>query len=267
MDKIYLSIAFKNTKKTYYFYTNDDSIEVNDCVLVETVVGKELGKVVDKYVVIKKEFEPEIKPILSKASPTDIKIDKDNEELAKHATQVFLKAIKDLKIDIRHMSTEYTFDRSKVLFIYASDERIDFRELLKVLAYELHCRIELRQINSRERAQTVGGIGICGLELCCTSFFKTQESISLNKAKNQMLAINIPKLSGQCGKLICCLKFEDEMYTELKKEFPKVGTSVKYEGKEYKITGYNVLTKVCKIESDDSIQFIELKDLKINEKQ
>src|SRR5574344_2537472 len=261
MERIYISIAFKSTRKTYFFYTVDLSIKVGESVIVETVVGKEIGVVIATNIKVDENFANEIKPIITRATDTDLRIEKENEELALKANDIFTKTVEELKFDMRLISSEYTFDRSKILFVYGSDERIDFRELLKILAGALHCRIELRQINSRERAQAVGGIGICGLEICCTTFFKTFDGISLNRAKNQMLAINIPKLSGQCGKLMCCLKYEDDLYTEAKKEFPRIGIRVRYNNLNYKLSGYNVLTKVCKIENPDDVEFVSLDEL------
>ena len=263
MELIYITVAFMNTRKSYFFSTIDPTIKPNDKVLVETVVGKEIGTVLATNITVNNnEFTKEIKPIIAKATLQDLKIAEANTKLALRANGVFEKAVKELGLDMRLISSEYTFDCSKILFVYASDDRVDFRELLKVLAAELHCRIELRQINSRERAQQIGGIGVCGLQLCCTTFFRTFDGISLNRAKNQMLAINIPKLSGQCGKLMCCLKYEDDLYTEAKQHFPKLGSKVKYEGGEYKLTSYNVLNKICKIENEEDVEFVHLKELK-----
>lgn len=263
MENIYITVAFMNTRKSYFFYTTDKTIVPGDKVLVETVVGKEIGTVLATNITINnKEFTREIKPIIKKATPQDLKIAEANAKLALKANIVFEKAVKNLNFDMRLVSSEYTFDCSKILFVYASDERIDFRELLKILASELHCRIELRQINSRERAQQVGGIGVCGLPLCCTTFFRTFDGISLNRAKNQMLAINIPKLSGQCGKLMCCLKYEDDLYTTDKEAFPKLGSKVIYQNEEYRITSFNVFTKTCKIESEENVEFVNLSEIK-----
>ena len=263
MELRYITVAFMNTRKSYFFSTIDPSIVVGDKVLVETVVGKEIGTVLATDIAVNNnEFTKEIKPIVAKATAQDLKIAKANAKLALKANVIFETAVKNLNFDMRLISSEYTFDCSKILFVYASDERIDFRELLKILAAELHCRIELRQINSRERAQQIGGIGVCGLQLCCTTFFKTFDGISLNRAKNQMLAINIPKLSGQCGKLMCCLKYEDDLYTEQKQNFPKINSKVKYEGNEYKLTSYNILTKICKIENEDDVEFVHLSEIK-----
>ena len=174
---------------------------------------------------------------------------------------------------MRLITCEYTLDRSKVIFSYLADNRVDFRELLKVLAAQLHCRIELRQIGTRDKAKIVGGIGICGLPLCCSTFLNEFDGISINRAKNQMLSLNIPKLSGHCGKLICCLKYEDDAYTELKEGYPRLGTRIIYNNEQFKITSMNVLTRQIKLENSETVVFVDLdvvkkcmKDNKYNEK-
>ena len=156
----------------------------------------------------------------------------------------------------------YTLDKSKILFTYVSEERVDFRELLKELSNLLKCRIELKQIGPRDRSKMVGGIGICGLPLCCKSFLSEFEGISINMAKNQFLALNIQKISGQCGKLLCCLKYEDDEYSELKKSAPRYGFKFRAEDKDYKVSGVNLLSKTVKIESLDKeiIKIISFKE-------
>ena len=158
------------------------------------------------------------------------------------------------------ISCEYTLDKSKVLFSYLADDRVDFRELLKVLASKLHTRIELRQIGSRDKAKMIGGLGSCGLPLCCSTFLNEFDGISINRAKNQMLAINIPKLSGQCGKLICCLKYEDDCYTEERKKYPELGSKFFIDKVEYTVTNVNILSSVVKIENEDDVKFLSLED-------
>ncbi len=123
-------------------------------------------------------------------------------------------------------------------------------------------RIELRQIGTRDKAKLVGGIGICGLPLCCSSFLNEFDGISISRAKNQLLSLNIPKLSGHCGKLICCLKYEDDAYTELRKDFPKVGLRLMYEGEQYRITSMNVLTRIVKLENPNNVHFLPLEEVK-----
>lgn len=255
----YINVKFGVSNKTYYFATDDISLEIGQKVVVETIVGLELGEVTTFPKLISSlNYDKEIKPIKRRATEEDLKAYKANEELAIYASQMFVKVVNDLKLDMRLIGAQYTLDKTKVLFTYVADDRVDFRELLKILAAQLHCRIELRQINSRERAQLVGGLGVCGLPLCCTSFFTQFDGVSLSKAKNQMLAINIPKLSGQCGKLMCCLKYEDDLYTEAKKDYPAINTKVMYEGKEFKVNSFNVLSKMIKLVNEDDVEFLPL---------
>lgn len=260
--KYCISVKFDESKKNYFFQTEDETISLNDFVVVETVVGKEVGQVVsNKQDLEKMTFEKEIKPILRKATKKDLQIFKENKENARKAGEIFEKLTKELNLDMRLVKSEYTLDKEKILFTYFSEERVDFRELLKRLAALLKCRIELRQITARERAALVGGYGVCGLPLCCSYMYSNQEGISLNKAKNQMLTINIPKLSGVCGKLLCCLKYEDDFYTEAKKDFPPINTTFKYNGEEFKVSSYNILTKIVKCVSTENVEFLPLDEV------
>ncbi|MCI6788652.1 MAG: stage 0 sporulation protein [Mollicutes bacterium] len=268
MDRYYISVRFENNNKSYYFSCDTNALSVDDNVIVETTIGKEIGRVaVGPKLMSGLNFDKEIKPILRRAVKSDLVLKEENKKLADEAAGIFTTESEKLNLNMRLISAEYTLDRAKILFTYSSDDRIDFRELLKILASQLHCRIELKQITSRERAQLIGGIGVCGLPLCCTTFFTTFEGISLNRAKNQMLAINIPKLSGQCGKLLCCLKYEDDQYTELKKQFPPLNSTINYMGEDYKITGINLFTKVLKIENKENVNFINISDLGPKNKQ
>lgn len=266
MNDYYISVKFDFNPKSYYFSVDNPSFKIGDSVIVETTIGKELGYIVSNPKSISTlNFNKEIKPILRKALKSDIKINEENKTLAKNTEPLFEKSVSDLKLNMKLLYAQYTMDRAKILFTYSSDERIDFRDLLKVLASNLHCRIELRQVNSRERAQLIGGLGTCGLPICCT-FFQSFDEISLSRAKNQMLAINIPKLSGQCGKLMCCLKYEDDQYTELKKKFPPINSFVTYNKMQYKVLSFNIFSKVLKIQKDDDTEFVQLKDIKFNPK-
>ncbi len=258
----YISVKFSKSNKTYYFGTDDSTLKVGDFVVVDTVIGIEMGEVEElPRLMSTLKFPLEIKPIVRKATLEDIKAFNYNATAAISAAKVFEKDATILNLNMNLISAQYTLDRTKILFTYVADERVDFRELLKNLANELHCRIELKQINARERAQLIGGIGTCGLPLCCTTFLNTFDGVSLNRAKNQMLTINIPKLSGQCGKLMCCLKFEDDLYTEEKKKYPSIGTKVVINNKEYKITSYNILTKIIRLDASDDVEFLSLDDV------
>lgn len=260
----FINVKFDENSKAYYFKTTDPTIKSGDFVIVETVVGKEIGEVVgsvkDKA---DSSFELEIKPIIKKATEGDLKLNEENKKQASIASKVFIEEVQKLNLKMSLVHAQYVLDRTKILFSYVSSDRVDFRELLKVLAFKLKCRIELRQINIRERAQKVGGIGVCGLPLCCANFNSSFEGITMNRAKNQMLTINISKISGQCGKLMCCLKYEDDMYSEAKKEFPKIGDHFKYANKEYKVTGYNIFSKIVQIQSkEDGIEYMPLNEIK-----
>ncbi len=268
MGSYYISVKFENNNKSYYFSCDSNAFNIGDYVVVETSIGKEIGKIVSTPQLMSSlNFDKEIKPILRRAIKSDLNLAEENKKLATTASNIFISECDKQKLNMRLISAEYTLDRQKILFTYASDDRIDFRELLKVLASALHCRIELKQITSRERAQLVGGIGVCGLPLCCSTFFTTFDGISLSRAKNQMLAINIPKLSGQCGKLLCCLKYEDDLYTELKKQFPTLNSVVKYLDEDYKVTGINIFTKVLKIENKDNVNFVTFDELNKSNKK
>lgn len=258
----YINVKFGNTNKTYYFATDDITLQIGEKIVVETIVGLELAEIATAPQLLETlNFDREIKPILRRATEDDLKAYKYNIELSEHAAKIFTKHIEDLKLDMRLLGTQYTLDRAKVLFTYVADDRVDFRELLKLLAADLHCRIELKQVNARERAQLVGGLGVCGLPLCCTTFFTQFEGVSLNKAKNQMLSINIPKLSGQCGKLMCCLKYEDDYYTEIKKEYPPINTKVRYQDAEFKINSFNIFTKIIKLQNSTDVVFLTLDEV------
>lgn len=258
----YINVKFHQSNKSYYFATDDVSLQIGEKVVVETIVGLELAEVVTTPQLLETlNFDREIKPILRKATPDDLKAYDYNLELSKHASKIFNNHIESLKLDMRLLGTQYTLDRAKVLFTYVADDRVDFRELLKLLAGDLHCRIELKQVNARERAQLVGGLGVCGLPLCCTSFLTQFEGVSLNKAKNQMLSINIPKLSGQCGKLMCCLKYEDDYYTEIKEEYPPINTKVHYQDADFKINSFNIFTKIIKLQNSTDVVFLSLDEV------
>ena len=257
----FVGVKFLNTPRAYFFGVKDIELALDDKVVVETVRGMELGTVAIEAMPIERYSNGlYLKPILRKATDTDIKLAEINRKDALFALEICETEVKKLNLDMNLISCEYTLDKSKVLFSYLADDRVDFRELLKVLAAKLHTRIELRQIGSRDKAKMIGGLGVCGLPLCCSTFLNEFDGISINRAKNQMLAINIPKLSGQCGKLICCLKYEDDAYTEERKAFPELGYRFFMDKVEYTVTSINILSKTIKIENAEDIKFISLDD-------
>lgn len=263
-NRTYKYIVYVNFKDTrvYSFGSNDDIYEVGEKVIVETVRGNELG-IVSKpsalYTKQGKQFD--LKPVIRKANQKDLSKYDDNVEKAKGALATCQQEIRNLKLDMNLIEAEYTLDSSKLIFTYAAEERVDFRELLKILATKFHCRIELRQIGPRNKAKMVGGLGQCGRELCCAKFMNDFDMISINMAKNQLLALNIQKLSGQCGKLKCCLKFEDEQYKKMREGLPKLNSKMMFEGKQFRITSMNVITKEAKIECKEDVRFLPFAEL------
>ena len=243
----YISVRFQTTNKTYTFSTTDSSIKTGDAVVVETQRGIEYARVIaDPF--DKPNISFEIKPILRKATQADYDQYLQNIEDCLTAKQICQEESDKLDLGMNILSAEYTLDRAKITFIYLADDRVDFRELLKVLAAIFKCRIDLRQVGTRDKAKMVSGVGPCGRELCCARYITEFDRISINMAKNQLLALNVQKLSGQCGNLMCCLKYEDEAYKDLRKGLPKMNGVVEYEGEKYRITSMNVIAKTCKLE-------------------
>ena len=255
--KYIYGVSFKKALQTYYFGSDDETLKIHDKVVVETVRGLEFGTIKTNAKTKEEvKLETTLKPILRKANEEDLANHEKNIKNAIHAEDVFINSVKEQNLDMYLVSAEYTLDGTKIIFTYIADERVDFRELLKVLASKLHCRIELKQIGARDRAKASGGLGPCGLPLCCSTFLSDFEGISINMAKNQLLALNISKLSGQCGKLVCCLKYEDSLYSELRIGLPKMGQRCKYKDEEFKITSMNVLSKTMKLENKENSVFI-----------
>lgn len=259
----YAGVKFSSAGKAYYFGTDIVDLKIGDKIVAESIRGLQVGEIVSNPVEIAKyNSSLELKPIIRRATEDDILLFKENIKRAKESMKIAMEEINKLGLEMRPIDAEYALDGTKITIAYVADDRVDFRELLKVLAYKFHCRIELRQVGSRDKARMVGGIGLCGLPLCCTSFLTNMEGISINRAKNQMLSLNIPKLSGHCGKLICCLVYEDDAYTEMKKDFPHIGELYKDGEDVFKITGLNLLSRTVKLEKEDDVRFVSLADLK-----
>ncbi|MEE0966925.1 MAG: stage 0 sporulation family protein [Bacilli bacterium] len=262
MEEKLACVRFNNVGKSYYFSTDLD-IKKGEKVVVETVRGLELGEVVSDLKDLSEfNLETELKPIKRRANRADEDLYIFNKTKAEKSLEICKEIVSHYDLDMHLISCEYTLDASKVIFMYTSETRVDFRQLLRELASVFKCRIELRQIGPRDKAKIVGGIGSCGLQLCCSSFLGEFDGVSINMAKNQLLAINIDKISGSCGRLLCCLKYEDDTYTEAKKRFPKIGSKVKYENKIVKVVGLNVISDLVKIDDEGNISFVKLSEVK-----
>lgn len=267
----FVAIHFEGNAKSYYFSTNIADLRPGEFVIVDSLGGYEMA-IVTSVPQIMSDYHSSLslKPVIRRPSEADLSVYKYNIDQAKAALDITRKEIERLGLQMNLLEAKYTLDGSKITITYTADNRVDFRELLKVLAPQLHCRIELRQIAPRDKAKLIGGIGTCGLPLCCNTFLNEFDGIAISRAKNQMLTLNIPKLSGPCGKLICCLLYEDEMYTEAKKNFPNLGVHVIYDGHEYAVTGLNILSNTVKLENPLTIKNIPLEEfngLKIVEKE
>ena len=261
--KYFAGVKFNAAGKAYYFGTDISDLAIGDKVVAESIRGLQVGEIASLPVEIEKYSSSlELKPIIRKATPDDILLKEENEKRAKDAMRISMGEINKLGLEMRPIDAEYALDGSKLTIAYVADDRVDFRELLKVLAYKFRCRIELRQVGSRDKARMVGGIGLCGLPLCCSTFLGNIEGISINRAKNQMLSLNIPKLSGHCGKLICCLLYEDDAYTEMKKDFPHIGDLFADGSETFKVTALNLLGRSVKLENGEEVKIVDLKDLK-----
>ena len=226
MTKV-VGIRFKPVGKIYYFNPEDIELVPGDGVIVETTRGVEYGTVVmtDKEI-DEQEFNMPIKSILRKATEQDEATAAENKKKAQEAIPICLEKIAANNLEMNLVDVEYTFDRSKILFYFTADGRVDFRQLVKDLAAVFRTRIELRQIGVRDEAKLLGGLGICGRPLCCSQFLGDFEPVSIKMAKEQSLSLNPTKISGTCGRLMCCLKYEQDAYEELLEKTPNVGALV-----------------------------------------
>ncbi len=224
-----IGVKFKNTAKVYYFApAENESYAENDGVIVETSKGVEFGTVVFGVKEVNdKEITHPLKPIVRKATKKDIEKAKNNQERIPEVLAFANKKISELKLDMKLIGCEFSFDGTKLSFFFSADERVDFRELVKVLASNFKARIELRQVGIRDETKLLGGIAPCGRECCCASCMPEFSKVTIKMAKNQGLHLNPSKISGLCGRLMCCLEYENEYYAEVYKKMPKLGGAVK----------------------------------------
>lgn len=257
-------IQFQEAGKKYYFSFKDLEIEINDYVVVETIRGLEIGSVYLFKEIEEGTLSSELKPIIRIASEKDVNNKEYNKTLE---AGVVLKA-KELSVvndlDIKIMRSEYTLDRKRLLIYFESDKRVDFRGLVKNLSEFYHTRIELRQIGPRDSAKMIGGVGPCGLLLCCSSFIGEFQAVSIKMAKNQNIALNPQKISGVCGKLLCCIKYEDDTYTEFKKTMPSIKDNVETEKGDAIVIGLNIIGKKIRVKYPNGagVEWLPLDEIK-----
>lgn len=255
-----VGVKFNNESKVYYFNPNGLDLKVDLTVIVNTDKGLKFGKVVD---IVDSNVENGSYPdIIRVATKKDYQQHLKNIQDEKKALDKCREFALRENLNMNVIDASYNFDKSQLIFRFLADERIDFRKLAKDLASSLKTRIELRQIGVRDKAREIGGIGPCGRILCCSSFLTNFESVSINMAKNQGIALNPTKINGVCGRLLCCLNYENEQYAEVRKNIPDVGKKVKINGKDGKVISSEPLAGKYKVLVDNEIIQVDINDSK-----
>lgn len=262
-----IGIRFKKAGKIYYFNPNGVTTEFGDKVIVETVRGIEIGIVEVPSKELKEEsFAMKLKPVVRKATQEDLDRYEENKKKEKEAEDIFIKKSAKHNLEMNLVDTEYTFDRSKLIFYFTADGRIDFREFVKELAAIFRTRIELRQIGVRDEAKTMGGIGCCGRPLCCSTWLGDFQSVSIKMAKDQNLSLNPTKISGICGRLFCCLNYEHQVYEGILREMPNVGSIVQTPDGKGKVLETKTILEEVKVQVENKkADTIEVKKYPLSE--
>ena len=262
-----VSVKFKDTGRNYFFDPGDLSLNIGDKVIVESAGGLSLGVISEGAREVPDEkVVKELKKVVRKATDKDFSQLNENRKKESEAFGICERKISEHNLDMKLVSVEYSFDGSKITFFFTADGRVDFRELVKDLVSHFHTRIELHQIGVRDEARMLGGIGICGRPYCCKQFLNDFEPVSIKMAKEQGLSLNPTKISGSCGRLMCCLKYEQEAYDELIKITPNIGATVKQNGEVGTVVDVNLITGnlIVKPKAEDGIPFkTNRKDVKI----
>ncbi len=247
-----IGVRFKSVGKIYYFDPNGQKFAKGEHAIVETVRGLEIGEIMlaNRDVPEEAVVMP-LKQVVRPATKADFEKLEENTRKEKEAFDVCNKKIKEHKLDMKLIEVEYTFDGNKILFYFTADGRVDFRDLVKSLATVFRTRIELRQIGVRDEAKMLGGVGICGRPLCCRTFLGEFEPVSIKMAKEQNLSLNPTKISGTCGRLMCCLKYEQENYEEMLKFVPKADAVVKTPDGRGVVIDNNVLGGTVRVRLDN----------------
>ena len=267
MTKV-IGVRFRTAGKIYFFSPGKFEVKRGDQVIVETARGVEFGNVVMGPKEVKdEEITQPLKTVIRLATEDDRRVEEKNRKKEKEAFELCNKKIKEHKLEMTLTDVEYKFDNSKILFYFTADGRIDFRDLVKDLAAVYKTRIELRQIGVRDEVKRIGGNGVCGRELCCCSFLNDFETVSIKMAKEQNISLNPSKISGNCGRLMCCLKYEQEAYEEKLKKLPNIGAIVKTPEGQGEVDGVETLKEIVKVKIKDGeiykFKRFETKDIKV----
>lgn len=270
---IIVGIKFRSTNKVYYFDPKDINFQEGDGAIVETARGLEYATVtIANKEVDDKEIVQPLKPVVRKATPDDIKRVEKNLQDKDHALKVIREKVAEMGINMKLVDAEYTFDRTKLIFYFTAEGRVDFRELVRVLASIFKVRIELRQIYERDDTKMRGALAPCGRPCCCTTHLPDFEKVSIKMAKIQGLSLNPQKISGVCGRLMCCLKYENAYYSEVFKLMPKVGSKVRTADGEGTVDSNDLIKQTARVKvmlKDGSfdVKTYALEDMKIAERQ
>lgn len=262
-----IGVRFKKAGKIYYFNPSGLDIKKGDFVVVETARGVEFGEcVIGIKNISEEEIVSPLKNVIRKAEPEDIEKDIENKRKEKEAYDICIEKISKHGLDMKLIDVEYTFDNNKVIFYFTADGRVDFRELVKDLASIFRTRIELRQIGVRDEAKMTGGLGPCGRTLCCSTFLGEFAPVSIKMAKEQNLSLNPTKISGICGRLMCCLNYEQDIYEEIRKKLPKVGSIVNTPYGEGEVISNSVIKESVKVkvrikDGEDELKVVKIEDL------
>ncbi|MBQ6152736.1 MAG: stage 0 sporulation family protein [Ruminococcus sp.] len=248
-----IGVRFKEVGKIYYFDPVGQKLHVNDRVIVETARGIECGTVATaNREVPDEEIVHPLKKMLRVATKDDLRKLEENAKKEKDAQGIFEQKVIEHELEMKLVDVEYTFDNSKIIFYFTADGRVDFRSLVKDLASVFRTRIELRQIGVRDESKMIGGLGVCGRPFCCNSFLGEFQPVSIKMAKDQGLSLSPTKISGTCGRLMCCLKYEQDAYVDLLKRTPKVGAIVKTPEGKGVVTESNLLSQTLKVKLDNT---------------
>ena len=247
-----VEVRLRELGRMHYFNCGQQNYPVGEYVIVEADRGEDYGLVMSEpEMILDSEVERPLRNVIRRLTPADEEKIAENTRDARTAMEVCNGKIAERKLPMKLINVEYSFDRSKIIFYFTAEGRVDFRDLVRDLASHFKARIELRQIGVRDEARMLGGIGCCGRQLCCATFLKDFEAVNIRMAKEQRLPLNPSKISGLCGRLLCCLRFESEVYKELQRAMPKEGTTVSTVYGEGRVTDINILKQSVSVELEN----------------
>jgi len=253
-----VGVAFKRVAKSYWFDPNGLELDDDDRVIVETSRGVEIGTVkIGARLIVEDEIQGPLKKVLRSAEAADLIQERQNREKAKRALAVCVEKVAALRLPMKLLQAEYSFDAMQVTIYFAADARVDFRELVREVAAQVRCKVQLHQVGPRDQAKMIGGVGPCGLTLCCATFLTDFAPISMKMAKDQSLFLNPVKFSGVCGKLMCCLRYEHETYVDAKKRLPLIGEIVMSPKGQGKVLDLNLLKETALVQLLESKAEVE----------